>query len=134
MATISLNDSAPKADGVHFSFAGEDFDLKGSGTYDTDTAVVVTAATEHPWLDVKLDLPADEHPGELDQNDPQNNPTIDPLSDLASPETLAAAEAERKRVHDALGLGVQDYAPVEKPAEPAPVAPVVEPVNPEVSA
>lgn len=88
MAKITLSDVAP-AEAVHFTFAGGEFDLGGSGkkSYETSDSGVIGEALAHPWLSVefpKVEAVATETPspfpapkddpmsreGSIDANDP----------------------------------------------------------------
>lgn len=51
MATFFHSDLAPD-EKVHYSFAGAEFDIEGSGTYETDDHEVIRNAVAHPWLEV----------------------------------------------------------------------------------
>lgn len=50
--TIRLSDDAP-AEAVHFTFFADEFDLEGSGTYETSDEIVLGNAEGHPWLVVE---------------------------------------------------------------------------------
>lgn len=97
MATISLNENAPK-DEVRFSFSTGTFDLEGSGTYDTESSTLIAEAAQHPWLTVTLPPVEEDKATERDMNDPHNNPSIDHLSAEASPEAVAAAEKVQEEI------------------------------------
>lgn len=53
MAKITLSADAP-AEAVHFTFAGDEFDLSGKKKYETTDDAVIGNALVHPWLSVEF--------------------------------------------------------------------------------
>lgn len=52
MATIRPNDNAPAED-VKYIFPTATFDIASGGSYETDDRAILSAAEDHPWLDVE---------------------------------------------------------------------------------
>lgn len=139
MATIKLSDSAPD-EAVHFSFVGAEFDLEGSGTYETDSPEAIDNAQAHPWLTVEVDHAGDADPRpedaeDYDPNDPHDNPEADHLSRFASQETKDEAAANDAAIREAAYPstaveGQHDQTPeVEVVSRPKPVT-IVPPAGP----
>jgi hypothetical protein len=133
MATISLNDTG-KAVGepVHISLAEAEFDLEGTGTYETDNRATISDAQSHPWLSVEVvsDSSGDEEAAAkraeeaANSTDPFVNPRADHLRDEADPEVVEAARRENDRIRR-VHAGEED-------AEPGtPITPVVPDSNPD---
>lgn len=128
MAKISLNSNAPKDEAVHLTFGAIDFDLKdSSAVYETDDPTLISNAAAHPWLTVKVELPAEEAQQERDLSDPQNNPSIDHLAAEASPEAIAKAEAEADRARKEAAADVQDLVEPTAPTKTETTQPTTEP-------
>lgn len=123
MATISLSDAAPK-EAIHFSLANVDFDLEGSGTYETEQPDAIASAASHPWLKVEVDPAAAAPVVEPDENDPHVNPTIDHLSVWASQEAVDEAAANEAATLESVGFDSQVSSPDEAPDTPPTQAPV----------
>lgn len=129
MATISLNDSAPK-EAIHFSLGFADFGLEGSQTFETDNRTEIAAAEQHPWLKVTEPVVDVKVASDYDENDPHDNPGADHLSEYASPETVAAAAANDERIREEVAVVQNVPVFIEPTPEPSPTpdpapAPVV---------
>lgn len=99
MATISFTDEAPKFDGsAHFVFGNAEFDLEAGASFETEDPTIVSCAYTHPWLKVEVPVVDVKAASDWDENDPHDNPSIDHLSSLASPESKAAADAAEAAV------------------------------------
>jgi hypothetical protein len=52
MATIRPNENAP-AEEVHYVLPTVEFDLDAGGSFETDDRAALSAAADHPWLEVE---------------------------------------------------------------------------------
>lgn len=92
---ITASDLAP-AEAVHYTFAGVEFDIGGSGrkTFETNDPTVVSNAESHPWLQVeypKVELVAGSY---REQVAPQDDPftLIGRTQDPNDPDAVREAE------------------------------------------
>jgi hypothetical protein len=106
MARIVPSDLAP-ADTVHYTFAGVEFDLGGSGKgsskfYETLDRAALSNASAHPWLDVQYDE-AEAVPVVFANN--QVKPEDDPLSAVGPNANAPFDPAEIAKVEEAKAQG-----------------------------
>lgn len=98
MATITKADGAPSGD-LTLLLANEELTLSDGGSVETDNEAVIANARSVPFLIVEVPaVPLDTKPANYDPNDPHQNPTADHLSTLASPEAVAAADANEAAI------------------------------------
>lgn len=70
MATITLNDEAPRNEGpIRFSIgtSSEAFELEAGKSFETDDYDLVSSASVHPWLTVEA---SKEEPAEVETPEP----------------------------------------------------------------
>jgi hypothetical protein len=110
--TVTFSPEAPADETVRFAFGNVEFTLEPGKPYETDDADELRGAQAHPWLEVHMDEVAQDAVAAPDPNDPHNNPTIDHLSEWATPETIAAAAANEAAIKEANDV-VPDVQPVD---------------------
>lgn len=99
MAKIVPSDNAP-SETVHYSFAGVEFDLGGSGkgskrAYETDDPAVLGNANTHPWLTVEYPVVEPVSGAYVEQLKPEDD-ALSAVNDSANdPEAVRAAEAAK---------------------------------------
>jgi hypothetical protein len=108
MAKITKSAHAPSGDLLVTTAAG-DFTVSDGGSYETTDKAILDNVGGNNFLVVELDkaetAPAEELKG--DQNDPHVNPSADHLSSLASPEAVAAADANEKAIRDTVSPEIE---------------------------
>lgn len=133
MATISFTDVAPKDQGVvHFNFGNDSFDLAPGETVEViENSASYQTASSHPWLQVTGHDTSDVEVEDISKStDTFINPRADHLSSEASPEAIAAAQANQAAINAANNPNAPEQqaaeaepaAAPETPAAPAPVA------------
>lgn len=158
MAKITKSAHAPSGDLIVTTAAG-DFTVSDGGSYETSDHGIITNVEGNKFFDVEHDkaetAPTEELKG--DPNDPHVNPSADHLSSIASPESVAAADANEKAIKEVVspeveltpnptvaelqenffenvGVNSNPIAPTENaPAEEAPKAEEPTPPAPEVT-
>lgn len=133
MAKIVLSDQAPSGELIHFTLAGEEFDLGGSGkgskkSYATDDHIVLSNAIANPWLTVEAD-PVDAEPPVTEST--QVRPEDDAQGAFGPNRNLAFDPKEIAKVEDAkaeAAAGIAGYDANKDQDEPITTGPVAETV------
>jgi hypothetical protein len=122
MASLTLSPLVPQGtDSVHFVFGTAQFDLERGQSYDTTDASVISNASVHPWLVVNYDAEqAATVVAQPDLSDPHQNPAVDHLSAVASPEAVEAATQALATQQAAVAPALAGQAPAAPTQDPLP--------------
>lgn len=119
MATIRPNDNAPAED-VTYILPTETFELGAGGSFETEDRATISAAVDHPWLEVEFP----EVDAEVYSRPPKSVPyTEDPFSEYNdhSNDPALVEETERSKFGaDVAPLAVEsglDQSEVERAAD-----------------
>lgn len=108
MAKITKSAHAPSGE-LSVTNAGGSFTVSDGGSYETSDVAVLSNVVSNPFLVVEFDKAETEETAEVkgDQNDPHVNPSADHLSSVASPEAVAAADANEKAIKEVVSPEVE---------------------------